>query len=117
MPTSWSGTRGGSTGRNRPRRWSGGCARSTPGPGCGALNPWPGVWCLAGGERLKVLAATPLPRPEGGAAPGTILDGDLTVACGAGALRLARVQRPGKAPMAAHDLLRGFPLPAGTRLE
>jgi methionyl-tRNA formyltransferase len=77
------------------------------------LNPWPGVWCESGSERLKVLAAEPVP---GKGAPGTVLDGALTVACGEGALRLTRLQRPGKGPMAAADLLRGFAIPAGTVL-
>lgn len=78
------------------------------------LNPWPGVWCeLPGGERLKVLAAEPAP---GKGAPGTVLDGRLAVACGEGALRLLKVQRPGKAPMAAEEMLRGFAVPAGTVL-
>ncbi len=35
---------------------------------------------------------------------------------GAGALRLLRLQRPGRAPMAAEDLLRGYALPPGTVL-
>ena len=46
----------------------------------------------------------------------TVLDGALLVACGTGALRLVRVQRPGRAPMDADALLRGFAVPAGTRL-
>ncbi len=78
-----------------------------------ALTPWPGVWCMVGEERLKVLAAEPA---TGTGAPGTLLDSHLAVACGTGALRLIRVQRAGKGPMAAEDLLRGFPLPAGTLL-
>ena len=41
--------------------------------------------------------------------------GFLTADAG-GALRLLRVQRPGRAPMEAAALLRGFPVPAGTRL-
>jgi methionyl-tRNA formyltransferase len=79
-----------------------------------ALNPWPGVWCLAGGERLKVLAAE---LAEGDGDPGLVLDNRLTVACGAGALRPRRVQRPGRAPMTAGDMLRGFPVPAGVHLQ
>jgi methionyl-tRNA formyltransferase len=31
-------------------------------------------------------------------------------------LRLTRLQRPGKAAMDSRELLRGFPLPRGTRL-
>lgn len=78
------------------------------------LNPWPGVWCELNGERLKVLAAEVVP---GTGAPGTALDDALTVACGDGALRLTRVQRAGKAPMAAVDLLRGFAVPKGSRFS
>ncbi|HLO78299.1 MAG TPA: methionyl-tRNA formyltransferase [Magnetospirillum sp.] len=77
------------------------------------LNPWPGVWCELAGERLKVLAATVV---GGTGTPGTTLDDALTVACGDGALRLTRVQRAGKAPMAAQDLLRGFAVPKGSVL-
>ena len=40
----------------------------------------------------------------------------LTVACGEGAVQLLELQRAGKKPMTAAELLRGFALPAGTRL-
>jgi methionyl-tRNA formyltransferase len=78
-----------------------------------ALTPKPGAWFLHEGERIKVLAATLV---AGSGEPGTVLDGELTVACGQGAIRLTRLQRPGKAPMTARDLLNGFAIPAGTRL-
>ena len=45
-----------------------------------------------------------------------MLDDRLTVACGDGAVRLLRLQRAGKAAMDAAAFLRGFPVPAGTRL-
>jgi len=80
-----------------------------------AFTPWPGARAEIGGEAIKVLAAEVL-ADNAGRAPGTVLDQDLTVACGAGALRLTKVQRPGKSAMAAPDFLRGFPLPQGTRL-
>jgi methionyl-tRNA formyltransferase len=47
---------------------------------------------------------------------GTVLDNALTVACGQGALRLTRVQAPGRAAMDAAAFLRGRPVPAGTVL-
>jgi methionyl-tRNA formyltransferase len=78
-----------------------------------ALNPWPGVWFELAGERIKVLAAE---IAAGAGSAGTVLDQQLTVACGEGALRLTRLQRAGKGPMAAGDLLRGFAIPAGTVL-
>ncbi|KZD06276.1 methionyl-tRNA formyltransferase [Oceanibaculum pacificum] len=78
-----------------------------------AFDPWPGSFCQHAGERLKVLRAK---LAEGRGAPGTLLDDTLTVACGQGALRLTRLQRPGKAAMEADALLRGYPLSKGARL-
>jgi methionyl-tRNA formyltransferase len=47
---------------------------------------------------------------------GTIVDDNLTIACGEGAIRPLLVQRAGRGVMTAAELLRGFPLPAGTEL-
>jgi methionyl-tRNA formyltransferase len=80
-----------------------------------ALDPWPGTQTTLAAQPLKVLAARPEPA-TGDAAPGTALDGALLVACGTGALRLLRVQRPGRPAMDAAAFLRGLPVPAGTRL-
>jgi len=52
----------------------------------------------------------------GSGAPGTILDERLAVACGQGALRIERMQRQGKQPMAAAEFLRGQALRPGDRL-
>ena len=78
-----------------------------------ALNPWPGTWTTLNGDVLKILATTP---GEGAGEPGTTLDAALTVACGQGALRLTRVQRPGRAVLDADAFLRGAPVPPGTQL-
>ncbi len=78
-----------------------------------ALNPWPGTTTTLRGEVLKVLAAS---LAAGDGAPGTVLDDHLAVACGEGALRLDRLQRAGRASLAAADFLRGSPVPAGTVL-
>jgi len=80
-----------------------------------AFAPWPGAWFDHGNEQIKVLAAE-VAAGKPGAAPGTVLDDALAVACGEGALRLLRLQRPGRGPMDAASLLRGFALPRGTRL-
>ena len=45
-----------------------------------------------------------------------VLDDDLTIACAEGAIRPTHVQRAGRGVMSAGELLRGFPIPAGTRL-
>ena len=85
-----------------------------------ALNPWPGTWFACGGMRVRVLAADVADAADvaksATAAPGTVVDTTPTVACGEGALRLTRLQRPGKAAMDAASFLRGYSLPAGTRL-
>jgi methionyl-tRNA formyltransferase len=81
------------------------------------LSPFPGAWFEVGPEgkreRIKVLRAA---TAEGSGEPGTVLDDMLTVACANGAVRLIELQRAGKKPMSAEDVLRGFPIPAGTRL-
>lgn len=76
------------------------------------LSPAPGAWMEVKGERVKILNCEPV---EGSGSPGALLDDDLTVACGRGALRLTRLQRPGKSAMKAGELLRGFPLARGTK--
>jgi len=81
------------------------------------LSPFPGAWFEAGPEgkreRFKVLRAR---LAEGAGVPGEVLDDALTVACGAGAVRLIELQRAGKRPMPAAEVLRGFAIPPGTRL-
>ena len=78
------------------------------------LSPFPGAWFMApspkGETRIKAL----LSRAEDGSGPpGTVLDDDGLIACGAGAVRLLGAQREGKGPQAIGEFLRGFALPAG----
>jgi methionyl-tRNA formyltransferase len=91
------------------------------------LSPFPGAWFAvrsahkerdgdAGANRIKVLRSRLAEGLPG--APGTVLSDKpgLVVACGSGAVELLELQRPGKRPMPAAEVLRGFPLPPGTRL-
>jgi methionyl-tRNA formyltransferase len=78
-----------------------------------AFNPVPGAFFEVAGERIRVLAAEPVERAG---PPGQVLDDALTIACGVGAIRALLVQRAGRGVMAPAELLRGFPLPPGTRL-
>lgn len=78
-----------------------------------ALTPWPGCFFTHGAETLRLLAAEPA---EAGGAPGLVLDAAPTIACGQGALRLTRLQRAGRAPMAAAEFLRGYALAPGETL-
>jgi len=80
---------------------------------CRGLSPFPGAWFELGGQRVKVLRTT---RGEGSGAPGMVLDDCLTIACGAGAVRLTEVQRAGKQPMKAEEFLRGAKVAPGTVL-
>ena len=81
-----------------------------------ALAPKPGAWFDHEGERIKVLTAETM-AGIAGAAPGTVIDEALTVACGEGsALRPTRLQRAGKAAMDRDAFLRGRLIAAGTRL-
>jgi methionyl-tRNA formyltransferase len=70
-------------------------------------------WFEAKGERVKILAALPV---AGSGAPGTVLDGAPTIACGDGALRILILQRPGRGPVEGYAFMRGFDLPVGTVL-
>ena len=79
-----------------------------------AFAPGPGAYFLFEGERYKVWE-TQLCDASG--EPGAVMDDQLTVACGEGAIRLTRLQRAGKPPMSAADLLRGKAIPAGSRLN
>ncbi|MBI1328780.1 MAG: methionyl-tRNA formyltransferase [Alphaproteobacteria bacterium] len=78
------------------------------------LSPFPGAWCEANGERLKILCGEPV---DAHGAPGEIVSDDLVIACGEGALKLVRVQRAGRGVMNADELLRGFLLPRGAKLS
>jgi methionyl-tRNA formyltransferase len=76
-----------------------------------AFNP--GAWFEFKGERYRMLAAKL--SAKGGAA-GLVLNDELTIACGTGAIRPTLIQRAGKPAMQTADLLRGKPIPPGTIL-
>lgn len=79
-----------------------------------AFAPSPGAWFEANGERIKLLETAALssrhPRE------GLVLDDELTISCGEGAIRPLKVQRAGRGAMSPGELLRGFPIAKGTIL-
>lgn len=99
------------------------------------LSPFPGAWCEIGGERVKILRASPLSSAGAGAevdvdvdvgagagagakpggAPGRILaiqnPPRLCILCGDGMIEVVEAQRAGRRPMRAAELLRGWTLP------
>ena len=68
---------------------------------------------LSQDQQIRILAAEVEPAVG---EPGTVLDDRLSIGCGLDALRPTRVQRAGRGAMSAEELLRGFPIPPGTRL-
>jgi len=81
---------------------------------CRGLSPFPGAWFeLPGVARIKVLRTT---LGAGAGAPGNVLDEQLTVACGDGAVRLLELQRAGRQPMRTEEFLRGTPVVRGSVL-
>lgn len=78
-----------------------------------AFNPAPGAYFEYAGERIKVLSAAVM---DLSGAPGEVLDGQLTIACGKGAIRPLAVQRAGRGVLTSNELLRGFSILIGTHL-
>jgi methionyl-tRNA formyltransferase len=74
------------------------------------LNLAPGAYFEHDGLRIKLLSAQPV---AGEGQPGEVLDANLTVACGDGALKLLTVQPAGKAPMTTAAFLNGHPVDKG----
>ena len=82
------------------------------------LSPQPGAWFAAPGARGPVRIKALLSRvEEADGEPGVVLDNELLIACGGGAVRILRAQREGRGETSAAELLRGFPVLAGTRLD
>lgn len=77
------------------------------------LSPFPGAWTEIDGQRVKLLASC---LAEGQGTTGEVLDDNLTVACGEGAVRLLRLQRAGKGAQDAEEFLRGWNVATGSRL-
>ena len=71
-----------------------------------ALTPWPGTSAVFAGETLKILEAEPV---AASGEVGKVLDPSCVVGCGTGALRLLRVQRPGRPATGGDAFLRGLP--------
>jgi methionyl-tRNA formyltransferase len=73
-----------------------------------AFNPFPGAHGQAGSTTVKIWQAQPV---AGSGQPGQVLQADgqgIVVTCGAGALRLTELQKPGGKRLAAAEFLKGF---------
>ena len=76
-----------------------------------AMTPWPGAYTEWDGQYLKILAARPQPARSLGVQTGTValVDGELLVQTGEGALALDQVQPSGKKAQDAEAFVRGRP--------
>lgn len=76
-----------------------------------AFNPVPIASTRLAGLELRIWEAQPVPRTEN-VPPGTLLRGDrsgIDVAAGSGAVRITRLQLPGRRPVTAADFLNAHP--------
>ncbi len=78
------------------------------------LAPKPGAWFEYKKERFKVFSAEVV---EGNGKAGSIINENLTIACGKKALKLLEIQRQGKDVMSVSDLLRGFKFKKGDNVN
>lgn len=84
-----------------------------------AFNPFPGAVSVLGGERIKIWRAQPA-APGRGDVPGAVgvsPAGQLTVACGTGALSIRELQRAGGNRLSTAAFLAGFPVATGARFD
>ncbi|MEO1544892.1 MAG: methionyl-tRNA formyltransferase [Pseudomonadota bacterium] len=88
------------------------------------LSPFPGAWFEVERngkrERIKALRSKCIETetaPTSSAPAGSVTDGEcLSIRCNRGTVQFTELQRAGKRPCPSHDVLCGFPMPAGERL-
>ncbi|MEP5729060.1 MAG: methionyl-tRNA formyltransferase [Sulfitobacter sp.] len=78
------------------------------------VSPFPGAWFDWQGTRIKVLGSC-LASGQGQA--GEVLDANLRIACGSGAVQLTRLQRAGKAAQDVDVFQSGAQIAPGSRFE
>ena len=82
------------------------------------LSPFPGAFASfdfgKGPERIKILQAR---LASGKGLSGTVMDEQLTIACGNGAVQLLRLQKAGSKAMTQDEFLRGHPVRVGARFS
>tara|TARA_B100000029_G_scaffold294916_1_gene288222 strand:+ start:947 stop:1873 length:927 start_codon:yes stop_codon:yes gene_type:complete len=79
-----------------------------------ALNPIPSSNCLIKNELVKVFEVQII---EKSGPPGTLLNDEFVVACKKNALRILKLQRPGKKIIQADEALKGWKINIGDKLN
>ena len=81
-----------------------------------AVTPWPGAVTSFEGRRIQIIESRPADLLPAASPPGAVLEigrDTVTVACGRGALALARVKPEGRTAMGAAEWARGARLKPG----
>ena len=78
------------------------------------LNPRPGACFTYKEEKIKIWKAEYVAKND---KPGLVLDNQLCISCGEGALKILEIQRPGKKIQQTKDFLLGFTIPQNTQLN
>lgn len=79
------------------------------------LHVWPGAYLTHKNQDIKILEAV-LVLCDDQQTPGTVLDDQLLIQCGAHAIRPLVLQKPGKGPVELKSFLNGHSIPKGTIL-
>ena len=78
------------------------------------LNPRPGAYFTYKEEKIKIWKAEYVAKND---KPGLVMDNQLCISCGEGALKILEIQRPGKKIQQTKDFLLGFTIPQNTQLN
>ena len=78
------------------------------------LNPRPGACFTYKEEKIKIWKAEYVAKND---KPGLVMDNQLCISCGEGALKILEIQRPGKKIQQTKDFLLGFAIPQNTQLN
>ena len=75
------------------------------------MTPWPGVWTMWGGKRLKLLRIAPVETQDFGSLPPgrvRVEDDRIHIGCTTGAIEVFELQLEGKKEIAVKIFLRGY---------
>ena len=78
------------------------------------FSPLPAAWTMMDGVRFKILDSE---VTTGNGNAGEVLDDNLTVACGDGAIKIKRLQREGKPAQSATDFQKSQAINRGSRFD
>jgi len=73
-----------------------------------ALTPWPGIWTIWNGKRLKLLRIVPSPARRGVGGEVGFEEGRLFITCADNSLEILQLQLEGKKPMSPKEFINGY---------